>query len=68
MSDRPLSINALLFNAISSTNAELPLQTHHVGSTLKRGGNDRFHVFSTWNPRAVFVGKTVEESSKNRAN
>ena len=32
------------------------LQTHHVGSTLKRRGNDRFHVVSTWNPRGVFVG------------
>ena len=31
-------------------------QTHHVDSTLKRRGNDRFHVVSTWNPRGVFVG------------
>ena len=31
-------------------------QTHHVNSTLKRRGNGRFHVFSTWNPRGVFVG------------
>ena len=23
---------------------------------LKRRGNDRFHVVSTWNPRGVFVG------------
>ena len=23
---------------------------------LKRRGNDRFHIFSTWNPRGVFVG------------
>ena len=32
-----------------------PQQTHHVDSTLKQHGNDRFHVFSTWNPRGVFV-------------
>ena len=23
---------------------------------LKRRGNDRFHIVSTWNPRGVFVG------------
>ena len=33
------------------------LQTHHVDSTLKRRGSDRFQVVSTWNPRGVFVGK-----------
>ena len=32
------------------------LQTHHVDSTLKQRGNDRFHVVSTWNPGSVFVG------------
>ena len=32
------------------------LQTHYVYSTLKRSGNGRFHVVSTWNPRGVFVG------------
>ena len=32
------------------------LQTHHVGSTLKRRGNDRFYIVSTWNPRGVLVG------------
>ena len=31
------------------------LQTHHVYSTLKRHGNDRFHVVSTWNTHVVFV-------------
>ena len=30
-------------------------QTHHVDSTLKRRGNGRSHVVSTWNPRGVFV-------------
>ena len=32
------------------------LQAQHVYSTLKRRGNDRFHVVSRWNPRDVFVG------------
>ena len=32
-------------------------QTHHVDSTLKRRGNGRFYVVSTWNPRGVFVGQ-----------
>ena len=32
------------------------LQTHYVDSTLKRRGNNRFHVVSMWNPRGVFVG------------
>ena len=31
------------------------LQTLHVYSTLKRHGNSRFHVVSTWNTRGVFV-------------
>ena len=34
----------------------LPKKTHHVYSTLKRRGNDRFHLVSTWNARGVFVG------------
>ena len=33
------------------------LQTHHVYFTLKRRGNGRFHVVSTWNTRSVFVLK-----------
>ena len=33
------------------------LQTHRVDSTLKRRGNDRFLIVSTWNPRGVFTGK-----------
>ena len=32
------------------------LQTLQVYSTLKRRGNERFHVVSTWNTRGVFVG------------
>ena len=31
-------------------------QAYHMDSTLKRRGNSRFHVVSTWNPRSVFVG------------
>ena len=31
------------------------LQTHHVYSTSKRGGNYRFHVISTWNTHGVFI-------------
>ena len=31
------------------------LQTHHVYSTLKRHGNGRFHVVSTWNTRGTLV-------------
>ena len=42
---------------ISSTSTDTAaLQTHYVDSTLKRRGNSRFHIISTWNPRGVFVG------------
>ena len=34
----------------------ISLRTHHVDSTLKRCGNDRFHVVSTWNSHDVFIG------------
>ena len=27
-----------------------------MDSTLKRCGNERFHVVSTWNPRGMFAG------------
>ena len=33
-----------------------PYKKHHVYATLKRLGNDRFYVVSTWNTRGVFVG------------
>ena len=39
-----------------STNVDSNKQTHHVDSALKRSGNDRFHVVSTWNLCWVFVG------------
>ena len=48
---------------VSQTN-DLPPQTHHVNSTLKRRGNDRFHVVSTWNTRGVFVGTIQKIYSK----
>ena len=32
------------------------LQTHHMYSTLKRRGNGRFYVVSTWNTCGVFAG------------
>lgn len=32
------------------------LQTHHMYSTVKRCGNNHFHVVSTWNGRSVFLG------------
>ena len=37
-------------------NKDTSLQTQPVYFTLKRRGNDRFHVFSTWNTSGVFVG------------
>ena len=37
----------------------LTLQTYHVDFTLKRCGNGRFHVVSTWNPRGVFAGEVL---------
>ena len=37
-------------------NKDTSLQTQPVYFTLKRRGNDRFHVFSMWNTSDVFVG------------
>ena len=42
--------------------SETYLQTHHVYSTLKRRGNNHFHVVSTWNICGVFVGLGVNFS------
>ena len=53
------SLNFVVFNWMTS------LQTHHVYSTLKRRGNDRFHVISTWNTRGVFVG-SIKETRKSK--
>ena len=43
-----------------------PLQTNHVYSTLKRRGNNLFHVVSTWNTPGVFLGSTVGHSCVQR--
>ena len=45
------------FNVPQGEIWKLTLQTHHVYSTLKQRGNDRFRVVSTWNTRGAFVGK-----------
>ena len=44
--------------------SELEHLTHYVDSTLIRGGNDRFHVVSMWNPHGVFVGYRVNTLAK----
>ena len=55
----PNFINRLMSSCASSRvhcrSAWISQQTHHMASTLKRRGNDRFHAVSTWNPRGVFV-------------
>ena len=43
------------FLPFSDTPATTMLQTHHMHSTLRRRGNDRFRVVSTWNTRGVFL-------------
>ena len=48
-------VNSFFFFCIDIP-VRITLQTLHAGSTLKRRGNGRFHVVSTWNPRGVFVG------------
>ena len=50
---------------ITEYSRSVTLQTHHVNSTLKRRGNGRSHVISTWNPRGVFVGKTFKSLLSN---
>ena len=42
-----------------SDSSSLSLQTHDVYSTLKRRGNGRFHVVSTWSTRGLFVGQIL---------
>ena len=39
------------------------LQRHHVYSSFKLRGNDRFHVVSTWNIRGVFVAQLHQATS-----
>ena len=40
-----------------------PVSTGHVYFTLKRCGNDRFHVVSTWNTRCVFRNTFMKSKS-----
>ena len=54
-----MATNKELFQTLSKK--PLALQTHRVHSTLKRHGNDRFHVVSTWNTRGVFVERCLHQ-------
>ena len=49
------------YSEIVGSLPENSIQTQHVYATLKRRGNDRFHVVSTWNTRGVLVGKVYNE-------
>ena len=52
-----MSVNKFIFiTKLAICRSAITLQTHHVHSTLKRCGNGRFHVVSTWNTHGVFVG------------
>ena len=42
-------------NVFSTILKSMAQQTLHVYSTLKRRGNGRFHVVSTWNTGGVFL-------------
>ena len=54
----PVTNNAF-FQLVSPCLTISAPQTHHVYSTLKRRGNDRFYVVSSWNTRLVFVGHSL---------
>ena len=41
---------------LKPTQISISLHIHHKYSTLKRHGNGRFHVVSTWSTCGVFVG------------
>ena len=51
-----ISLKKMIDHQAKSWTADHSLQTHHVGSILKRRGNSHFHVVLTWNPGGVFVG------------
>ena len=52
-----LHLTMVLFRLSRTTlKTATSLQTHSVYYTLKRRGNHRFHVVSTWDTRGVFVG------------
>ena len=63
-----MSINILSFDKPtdiwrSFLSYQITIQTNHVYSTLKRRGNDCFHVISKWETREVFLyGGTVHFS------
>ena len=46
----------------------LTLQTRQVCSTLKRHGNNGFHVVPTRNTRGVFVGKPQQRNDRFTTN
>ena len=46
---------AQYWRILKKKNGRTLAQTHHVYSTLKRHGNYRFHVVSTWNTSVVFA-------------
>ena len=41
---------------IKSQEPDIPLQTHHVNSKLKRRRHVRFRFVPTWNTPGLFVG------------
>ena len=55
-SSKQISQKSCITDICQGPKTPLSLQTHHVYSTLKRCGNDRFHVVSMWNTHGVFVG------------
>ena len=58
-------MNTILKLMMLMSITKAPLQTHHVYSTLKRRGNGRFHVLSTWNTRSMFVGQLLSFGNWN---
>ena len=56
---RPPQISKIESFATTNEQITTTVQIHHVYSTLKRRGNGRFHVVSTWNTRDVFVGRIL---------
>ena len=52
-SSKQISQKSCITDICQGPKTPLSLQTHHVYSTLKRCGNDRFHVVSMWNTHGV---------------
>ena len=57
-----------LFTKYSKLTLVTSLQTNHVYSTLKRHGNVRLHVVSTWNKRGVFLGLKSSDVTRTLTN